>query len=195
MYGSASGEIKRRQGEKPSAWVPRPTCDWAVDDGSPKEAEDQRRDDTPTLERAADHDHDCASTEHELIQAEHNLGDRSTNGRCSEDVSQAKVGKITDERSRCSGKSEAVTPEHPLEGTDGHDKDGLEQHGQGRLSSRESSIEETNARYNEKDKERLDNHVHIVEFDTGPLIIHVNFLRIAAIGRTGIECWLQEKVR
>lgn len=66
---------------------------------------------------------DCSK--HPLVDREEQVWDsRTANGRLSENVSEPKVGEITDEFASGMGESQRVTPEEPLKGDDSSRHDG-----------------------------------------------------------------------
>lgn len=75
MHRSSTSEIERRKVEEPAIGIPCPAGNRAVDDSRPQEAKHKRRHDTSTLEATTNHNLNGASAEHELVEAEDDLGD------------------------------------------------------------------------------------------------------------------------
>lgn len=137
VHWPATGEVERWEVVEPAVGVPGPAGDWTVDYRRPAKAKDQGRQDTTAFEGAADDDLHRAGAEEQLVEAEDDLGDvRATGGWCSGDVHEAEVFEVADEGVGGAAVGQAVAPEHPLEGCDGCDHDGLEEQAQGALAAR-----------------------------------------------------------
>ena len=188
---------------EPSVRVPRPACDWAVHDCCPEETEDKRRKNAPSVERAANHDHDRAGAEQKLetistnrfqrriltnlIQTEDDVRQIWRGSRISHDILHTEMRQVADKRASSARIREREAPEHPLKRGDGNDHQGLEQHGQRRLPARKAAIQEAEAGNDQPDDEAAEDDVGVVELVAGILQVHVFFERVAAIGLGLVE--------
>lgn len=119
MHGATASIVEGGEVVQPAITIPGPAGDWAVDDRGPPETEEQGRKHSPTLKRTADHDHDRADAEEQLVETEDNLGEVDAAGRRSSgDILETKVRKISDEWACGARVCQRVSPEHPLEGND-----------------------------------------------------------------------------
>ena len=84
-------------------------------------------------------------------------------------------------------KPRDTLPERPLEGYDSHDGEALEYHGQCRLSSRHTPIQQSDSGYNKEDEAAQDDLVDIFEFPTPVLRVDVDLKRIASSRVVGLE--------
>lgn len=183
VHGAAASKIQRGQVVQPAIRVPRPASDGAVHDRSPEEPEDEGWDDATTLESTADHDLHGTGAEQELVEAESNIRDRRVaDRRGGHHVAQPKVGEVTDEGARRAAVGQGEAPEHPLEGGDCPDHEGLEEEGEGGLAAGEASVQEPDARDNEPYDEGAEDQVRVVVLETHVLGIHVHLERVAAGG-------------
>lgn len=187
VHGAAAGEVERREVVQPAVGVPRPARDGAVDNGGPQEREDERGHDAAALEGAADDDLHGARAEEQLVQAEDDLGQQRGAGRGRDlHVPQPEVGQVADEGVRRARVRQRVAPEHPLEGRDGHDHEGLEEEGQRGLAAREAAVEQADARDDHEDQARADHQPHVVEFEPGVDGVDVDGGGVAALGVGGV---------
>lgn len=203
---ASSSKIEGWQVVQPAIGVPCPACDWAVNNGGPEEGKDQRWKDAATLEGASNHDLDSAGAEQHLIEAEDDLGDVDRAGRGSGDnVLHAEVGQVTNEGVGSARVGKRVTPEHPLEadavsdistcqslhvrGMDLHaaDHEGLEQHGQSRLSPGKAAIHETDTGDDQPNDGTAEQEVGVVELKSRVLSIDIDIERVAAIRLARVE--------
>lgn len=107
MDGTTAGKVEGREIVQPTLGVPSPAGDRAVDDGGPDETEDEAGDDLAALKGAADDDHDGAGAEHELVEAEDNVGEvGAADAGGGRDVLHAEVGQVADERGGGAGEGE-----------------------------------------------------------------------------------------
>src|SRR6266511_5397453 len=116
MDGPSASKVERREIKQPAIGIPDPASNRAIDNRRPKEPEDERRNNTSTLERATDDDFDRACTEQHLIETEDNIRDIwGSNRRSSANIHHSKVRHIADERSCGTGVRKGEPPKHPLE--------------------------------------------------------------------------------
>lgn len=102
-------------------------------------------------------------------------------------VFHAKVGQVANEGTASSRECKAEAPESPLECAHGHDSEGLEDHGKGRLPARHTAVQKSDTRDNQEDETTHDDLVDIFPFQADILGVDVDFLRVAAIGDAGIK--------
>lgn len=74
-----------------------------------------------------------------------------------------------------------------MEGDDGCDGEGEEEHGQSRFALREAGVEETQAGEDEEDYVAAEDDVGIVELEAGEGRVDVGGESVAAIGGRGVE--------
>lgn len=115
VNGTASREVQRGQVVEPAVAVPRPACNGTIDDGRPKEAENQARKHIASLKGPAHNNHHGTGTEEQLIQAIHDFWkDGGAGRRSSHDVHHAERSEASDERASFAVESQRIPPEHPL---------------------------------------------------------------------------------
>jgi hypothetical protein len=86
----------------------------------------------------------------------------------------SKICHVSNERSRCSRISKTVSPEHPLEGSDGSHHQALKEHSQSRFPSSKTAVEEPNSRNDQPDYKATEYKVCIMVFKTNVLGININ---------------------
>lgn len=181
---------------QPAIRVPCPASNGAVDKSGPEEAENERRNDSSTLKCTSNNDLNSASTEEELVETEDNLGNVGVaDRRRRHDILHAKVGEVTNEGPGSAAVSQRVSPKHPLECGDGANQDGLEDQGEGGLSTGEAAVEQTKAGDDQVDNEAAEGDVCVVELDAFVLGVDVHLERIASIGLGLIVDGLWREIR
>ena len=177
---------------QPPIRIPCPASNRTVYNSGPEEPEHQRGKDTTSLKGTTNHNLYCASAEaflsvypsqiwwdylpkQHLVQAEHNLrNDRTSRGRSSHHMLHSKICHVSNERSRCSRISKTVSPEHPLEGSDGSHHQTLKEHSQSRFPSSETAIEEANSGNDQPDYKATECEVRVMVFKSNVLGININ---------------------
>lgn len=143
MHGGASGEVQPSHLVGPSARIPRPARDGVVYDGRPDEHEDDAGEHAASLGDGTGGERDGDGREHALVDGEEEVGDLvGAHGRAGEDVHEAEIREITDERAGGMGEGQRVAPEEPLEACDGGGHDGEPYQRQGRLAPSKTRVEE-----------------------------------------------------
>jgi hypothetical protein len=144
MHWGSTREIETSHLEDPSGGVPGPACNRVVDDGGPDEHEYHAREHATTLGDRSHGKRNRDRCEHALVDGEQQIRDlRRSDGRGTENISEANVFQIADKFPPGVREGEGVAPEEPLEGDDGGGHDGEPYQGQGRLPPSETRIEES----------------------------------------------------
>jgi hypothetical protein len=86
----------------------------------------------------------------------------------------SKICHVSNERSRCSRISKTVSPEHPLEGSDGSHHQALKEHSQSGFPSSKTAIEETNSGDDQPNYETTEYEVRVMVFQANVLGININ---------------------
>lgn len=183
VHRAATSEIQRRQVVQPAIGVPRPASNGTVHDCSPEEPEDERRDDASTLESPTNHNLHGAGAEQELIETERDIWDcRVANRRGCHNIAHPKVGQVTDEGARRATVGQGEPPEHPLEGGDSPDHQGLEEEGEGGLSAGETTVQKSDSGYDEPHDKTAKDQVRVVVLEAHVLGVHVHLEWVATRG-------------
>jgi hypothetical protein len=86
----------------------------------------------------------------------------------------SKICHISNERTRSSRISKTVSPEHPLESSDGSHHQALKEHSQSRFPSSKTAIEEPNSRNDQPDYKATEDEVRVMVFQANVLGININ---------------------
>lgn len=102
-------------------------------------------------------------------------------------MAQPEVGQVADERARGAAVRQRVAPEHPLDGDDGADQQGLEQQGQGGPAPGQAAVQQTEAGQDGPDDEGAGGEVGGVPLAAGVLGVDVDLEAVAARGLGRVE--------
>ena len=141
--GGASSIVEASEAVGPATGVPSPASDGVVDDSSPDEHEDDAGKHAATLSHGTGGQSDGDGREHALVNGKEQVGDVGAGDRgLSEDVAEAEVGQVTNERSSGVGESQGIAPEEPLEAADCRGHNGKPDERKRRLAPRKAGVEE-----------------------------------------------------
>jgi hypothetical protein len=104
----------------------------------------------------------------------------------------SKICHVSNERTRRPRISKTVSPEHPLEGSDGSHHQALKEHGQSRFPSGKTAIEETNSGNDQPNYKSTEYEVRVMVFQANVLGININLERISSTGNGFVECGLPD---
>lgn len=99
--------------------IPRPACNWIIDNGRPNEHENDAWEHPSALCDSACGKCYCDRREHSLIYREKEVRNSiGTDRWLREDVLEAEVGEVANERTSCVRERQGIPPKEPLKTRD-----------------------------------------------------------------------------